>query len=687
MRFVGTWSNANGPAGVAAFTQEVGAFAEITFYGTGLNLVSQNDATARDNRASVDGGAEGANFAVNGSGVLNNRNYAMNVILPVVSGLSLGIHTVKIRCAAVSMTVFGFEILNETQNIRVRPGLQLVKGKRRTLAVEDQESFNSGFETGTLGTRGGRVVIYQKADGSIGKAVTPTDATQLNLASANHASEEVVRVYSPREFGAGRADDFSTLSSSGSNRAFTLDDGTTTLVAANGRAVTATVEGVGVTSGTTNFLTFTFVGTALDIVLADDGLNTRNFGSIQIDGASSIGTIFNTSTASARVTRIVSGLPYGTHTVKFTNGAVGLDSPLIASFIVYQPKTPSIPTGAKAIAAYNVMANFAANSTAGTDTFATGVLRKTSLRELVYVNGTGGTSDWSPTLTVGTFVNGSQVATDRTGAYVEYTFFGTGFESRFAAASNRSANISVQLQSLSTGGSLQAATVANFPTLASSVYGTGVTFSAGTLDQQDAATTGGSGLRISGLGLGLWKVRFTNNSAGSFISLDAIDIITPIHSPKSNLYLTAQNTLSIGSQGIEDLRKIKALEQITNQKAISQAVGIASSPTTTSTVFVPMPDMSVVHSSKTGRVKVSYSATVGNSAVGGQNRTQIYVNGAAISSDRSSNSAISTAANVNSDSFTVPVPIGTSKVDLYWRVNTGTGTAVETLRSLVVEDV
>jgi hypothetical protein len=168
---------------------------------------------------------------------------------------------------------------------------------------------------------------------------------------------------------------------------------------------------------------------------------------------------------------------------------------------------------------------------------------------------------------------------------------------------------------------------------------------------------------------------------------EAFDIITPIHSQKSNLFSTAQNTLTVGSQGIEDLRKIKALEQITDQKAISQAVGIASSPTTTSTVFVPMPDMSVVHSSKTGRVKVSYSATVGNSATGGQNRTQIYVNGAAISSDRSSNSAISTAANVNSDSFTVPVPIGTSKVDLYWRVNTGTGTAVETLRSLVVEDV
>lgn len=688
LRFVGNWTNYNANGGAGFQTSSSTDFCEITFYGTGLNLLGFFNSSTNIT-ASVNGGAPSANIVpFTGSGVLTFRNYAANQIVNAVSNLTPGLHTVRLNFVTSSGQVFfGFEILNETQNLRIRPGLQLVKGKARTLSVEDQEAFSSGFELGTLGTRGGRVVVYQKADGSIAKAVTPTDATQLNLASANHANEEVVRVYNFREFGANRADDFSTLAATASNRAFTLDDGTTTLVGLSAGVTSfSSIESlVAADSAATTDYTFTFVGTGLDVTLFELGSATTKVTNVFIDGTN-VGQINKVLDGRSKVVKIVSGLPYGTHTVRFNiPAAAGQSSPHnIQNFIVYQPKTPSIPAGAKAIAAYNDMADFAANTTAGVDTIATGVLRKTSLRELVYVNGTGGTSDWASTLTVGTFINGTQVASDRLNAYVEYTFFGTGFESRFAAASNRSANITVSLQSLSTSGSLLAATTSNFPTLASSVYGTGVTFNSGTgvLDQNDAATTSGSGLRISNLPLGLWKVRFNNNAAGSFLSLDAIDIITPIHSPKSNLYSAAQNTLPIGSQAIEDLRKLKPLEQVTDQKAVSQAVGVQSGPSTSSTAFVPCPDMSVTHFSKTGRLKVSWSLagqTVTNGA-----RLVVYLNGQAVSPEASFNT--STGA-INAGSVAVFCPLGINKIDLYWRMlGAGTVTAFGLERILTVED-
>jgi hypothetical protein len=665
MRFVGTWINANGPAGVSAFTQEVGAFAEITFYGTGLNLVSQNDATARDNRASVDGGAEGANFAVNGSGVLNNRNYAMNVILPVVSGLSLGIHTVKIRCAAVSMTVFGVEILNETQNIHIRPGSQLVKGKKRTLAVEDLESFNSGFETGTLGTRGGRVVIYQKADNSIGKAVTPTDATQLNLASANHASEEVVRVYSPREFGAGRtspADDFSTLLNAASARAFTLDDGTTTLVANNGRINTINNrEALFNQDGTSNFFTFTFVGTGLDVtVQSAPALGCA----ISIDGTS-IGNLNLTGTR-----KIVSGLPYGTHTVRFTNNDVANIGASIADFIVYQPKTPSIPTGAKAIAAYNVMANFVANATAGIDTIGTAVLRKQNVRELTYVG-----AGISALLSVGNCLSGTQLFSLTNADYAQYTFFGTGFEFRYSVGAGGADTATVTVDGST-----------NLSGFTTSVYGAGSTFTAATGLISAPANSLSHGITVRGLTLGLHTVRVTKTSGAGNWFWEAFDIITPIHSPKSNLYSAAQNTLTVGSQGIEDLRKIKALEQITDQKAVSQATGVVSNPTTTSLTPVPCPDMSVTHVSKTGRIRLSYAVVRSHNAVA-NTAIQPYVNGQAVGELTRIAHSVG-FINCTSDSFVVNVPVGVNKVDLYWYAfDAGTTTGYLTARKLVVEDV
>lgn len=671
MRFVGNWQQFATNLGPVVVGNDQDDYCEITFYGTGLNMLTLSNGISRDVRATVDGGSEGANlFPATTNAIIATRNYATNEVYPVSTGLALGIHTIRLRNASAAQTfpIYGFEVLNEqsTAVIKVQPGSQFVRGSKRTLASQQSFAYNTTFESGTLGTRGGRVIIYQKLDGSIAKAVQPTDAAQANLTSASHANEEIARIYHWREFGANRADDFSTLTTV-SDRAFTVNDGSTTLIGNDVLTTgSATLEGLRAT-GAGAFLTVNFVGTGLDIHTEDNDANAR-VTDIFVDGVST-GSISTPISQSARLIKIVSGLPYGTHTVRFLRNT--LDTIFIRNFVVYQPKTPTLPANAKLLAAYNIMADYTANATAGVDRIATGVLRKASVREFIYT-GTG----WTIATAVTDNPAGYGVASNTNGARMQYTFYGTGFELRFSAQTNRSNNISVALNGL-------AATTANYPSLVSSVYGTGVTFAAGVLDQNDAATTNGSGVSIRGLPLATYTVTFTNNTA-NFMDIGALDVITPIHSHKDNLYTEAQNTLSVGSQGIEDFRKISSLEQLTKAKAWAQAIGVASSPTTTSTAFVPMPDMSVTIKVTTGnKLRISYASAVQTTS--NATNTQAYINGAAVGVSKQSGS--STTLSEVSDSFLVPVAPGTYKVDVYWQIAAGTATATGLQRNLTVEEV
>jgi len=82
--------------------------------------------TGQDMRVSVDGAAEGGNILASSySNVLLSRSYSTNQVIPVVSGLSQGLHTVKIRnnAAVGSYNVYGFEILHESSNVLVMPGV------------------------------------------------------------------------------------------------------------------------------------------------------------------------------------------------------------------------------------------------------------------------------------------------------------------------------------------------------------------------------------------------------------------------------------------------------------------------------------------------------------------------------------------------------------------------------------
>lgn len=612
IRAVGAWSADNAQAGSRIYPNLTSDYVEVVFYGTGLNLLIQHTTNANYLTYSLNGGSE--TVVLNGvtyGNPLNTRGYAQNTVINVVAGLTLGLYTIKFRqqTGPSNYTFLGIEILNESSQVKTSPGTSITSGKPLTLSSLSSSTYNSSFESGSLGTRGGRVLVYQKSDGTIAKSVTPTNASQSNLSAADHSNEEVIRTYNWREFTAGRfaaSDDFGTsVAASSAARAFVLDDGVTNLLTDLGEASsnTGTNDSLRL-AGSNRYFVFTFVGTGLDII-ADQDTGAFSSSSILIDGAS-IGD-HNTFSADAttgifRTYKLVSGLPYGTHTLRYTRPASGnFLRPL--SFIVYGPKKPSLPSGAIELADYNVMANFVANTTAGQDTVGTGVLRRNPLRELLYINAASTT--WAtPGLDTANYASGFEITNSGagSGASYEYVFFGTGFDFRARANTTFSAATSMQLQALTTAGSLLTISTTNFTishngggasgtgqAITTTTYG-GLTFTpAGGNLSHNASNAVGSGFTLTGLPLGLYRFKFTNGT-NITARIDVFDVITPIHVNKNNGPYTQMNTLSVGNSGINDLRKFGT--QLAERAKTSQWTLISSlSINTSSTTFVPFPGM------------------------------------------------------------------------------------------------
>lgn len=582
-RFVGAWSSGISTYGQFAQSATAGDYAEITFYGTGLNLLTFIELASKDIRVSIDGGAESGNIwpSTSTSSVIAGRNYSQNVPLSLASGLTLGIHTVKIRYAVVAggFGVHGFEILNESSSVKINLGVAYVKGQKYTSTA--QSSFL--YSAPVTGTRGGRVLVYQNADGTIGKAFQATDAAQANLSSASHTNEEIIRTYHWREFGAGRTDDFSTLVSSGSTvRAFTLDDGTTDLILnANPGAPSGVNETLNMNNVASTYTSVTFVGTGLDVEIYGWTAST-SWSGVRIDGPS-IGA-YDPIVASGtfKTTKIVSGLPYGTHVVRLETSAV-TNAPGIRKFIVYGPKKPTLPSGAVELADYNVMADFVPNTTApavgGGSYIGSGVLRKQiSMREAVYVG------TWSNSGVSAELVSGNLITTTTAASYVEYTFFGIGFELRPYLNAGTATNFTLSVD----GSSNLSGFSTNFYTSS-----TGMTFTPATGVLSGTATVNngyGTGISVNGLTLGKHTIRVTHNSGTTFI--DSFEFATPIHSSKSNLYADLQNTLPVGSCAISDNRKLSPLKDSSVRKKIIGAtnlldITIPGWASTSSTAYVP----------------------------------------------------------------------------------------------------
>lgn len=673
IRFVGPdWGGSVGTPGQQVSGGDgvnTGNYMEVIFYGTGLNLLYRSG-TGQDYRATVDGGAEGANFTVTANTVLDARNYSSNTMVSAVSGLTLGLHSVKIRDNSANARWLGIEIVNASgtspNTLQLLPGNAYSGSSKLSKAALTVDSFNSNFETtlGTPGTRGGHVVVYVKQDGTVGKAIRYTETASAFLTSATHANESIIRPYYTREFGSGRNDDFSLTVPT--NADFTLDDGTTSL---KGQAVQNAINGSAVGINNNGVLMLTFVGTGLDLVRWDDNNPIGTDHSQNIDGTS-IGNTGTTGYNFGSIVKVASGLPYGTHTYTLTRlGSGGADLGAYR-FLVYGPSKPSIPTGAVELCDYYIMGNYSATTAAGFNTIGTGMLRKRSEREFLYT-GTG----WSAGFDTNS--SGWDVQSNVNGDAVTYWFYGTGFEFRFD-----SALAGTQIWQFTVDGST------NLSGFTTSTVGAGVASfvaATGTLTSASSATYSNI-LSVSNMTLGFHKVVMTR-TGGTYISFfQSLDIITPIHSQKSTQPGAYQNALTSGNQGISDSRKFST----TTVKSLSnwvQAFGISSNPTTTSTVLVPVPDMSCIIRTTGNPIEIYYSADASSSATAVAVRVNLYVDGVAVGKIKSYDEPANLGSVPLSDSIIVPVAAGVHSVQLFWEVSSGTGTMQNDWRTLKVREI
>lgn len=568
----------------------VNDYIEIIFFGTGLNMLTLADAGSRQAAVSIDGGAEdltrypfGANLPAS---LLTGQLWNPNQVINLASGLPLGVHTIRLRSSTVNFQVYGYEIVNQSTTINVNPGTAYIKNQKAVLSALQSLVYNSGFESGTLGTRGGRVLLYLKQDQSIGRSVTPVNTTSAFLTSTDHSNEQMARVFHWREFGSGRSDDFATLvAGSFSSRGYTLEDGTTTLTT-NGSMANALPSGEGlmVQNSSGFHIMFTFVGTGLDILCAFGSGNTTTGFVITVDGASVGTSSIPTGIIAVRNLKIASGLPYGTHTVKIATNVTGSGSYGILNFKVYTPRKPVLPADAIELADYNVMADYVFNSGVALGVTSQGVIRKSPWKEVLFANGTGG-ADWSTTVVDATSLNmGNRPHTTHNGSWNEHYIFGTGFEIKGVAAASESSNVLVQINGLTVN-------TINFPSMSAQTT-TGFSFnsSTGVLNCNNAVTSFPTTLSIRGLPLNYYRVRFTNQTTAAW-QFQTFEQITPIHAVKSSRY-SFQNVRDVHC-GIADKRKTDLLPVKTRKRAIGHALGLLSNPTTTSTSYVPLPDMTV----------------------------------------------------------------------------------------------
>lgn len=208
-------------------------------------------------------------------------------------------------------------------------GIQ-IRGPKMPIVPKGATKLNSHYVMGEFNGpgKGGAVSVYMKPDGTVHKAVRPAadqdrinainDLTDLLAKTGNkaaqearsitdHSNEEVISSNNWKEFGKNRSDDFSTLKSAKSDRTFTLDDGSTSIVKheapvedfldvlarIGNQAAQARKKANG------SFMEVTFVGTGLDIK--------------------------KETKEGPKVENVVSGLTYGTHTVKMSPASIHID--------------------------------------------------------------------------------------------------------------------------------------------------------------------------------------------------------------------------------------------------------------------------------------------------------------------------------------------------------------------------
>jgi len=505
------------------------------------------------------------------------------------------------------------------------------------------------------------------------KDVQWTNSSQANLSSADHSNEEEVRTYNVREFGAGRSDDFSTLTTS-SDRAFTLEDGTTSL---NGEGALidtffSNIESVRTDAPGDHFI-FSFIGTGLDLHIANNAISRSQ--DIRIDGVS-IGSLNPSTLDGVKIQKIVSGLPYGIHSMEIINNTGGVDGFGIFDFIVYGPKASILPSGAIKLFDYFLMADYDASTAVGTTEADSvevpeGALYKASIVEPIYEG-----SSWG-IFNVINIPSGRLLTTVTNGDKVRYTFFGDSVSIfNRANAAGDDPVFTIRIDGVLTAGAT------NLVNLIDSTGGT-YTVSAGIREPVRATFTG--------LSYGLHTITLERTGGTGSMQTIGFYIGTRIHSPKENIAGNLQNTLPVGSQYVGDRRNFSPIGDENDLPNWFQAVGVTNTPTTTVTqpLFVPIADMHGVLKTNGKPIEITFIGTMGNSVDGNAAYIALFIDGVQVGPAVSTD----TKGGANTDhemsmSQIVPVAAGNHFIQIkFARGSAGTARAFNIQRILTAKEL
>lgn len=687
-RFIGAWTRNNSVLttqstyGESIVSSTSGDSFEIVFYGTGISLLIATAALATMNATfSIDGGSSSSNiFANNYRNALSQNGITMqaNQEIVLTNNLTLGVHTLKVTLAAAAqVVVYGVRINNNSANITINAGNTFIGGQEYVSSSQQTLAYTSSV----TGSKGGRVLVSQGSGGTISNSFTAVNASQTTLGSTVHTNESVASIYYPRCFGLGINTsgnpgaflDYSNYFSSNA-AAYTLNDGTTTLTGFNNNAAFTNTNGYGISIGssTNGFMTFTFIGCGIDIVKTDNSSGTVDTWAVSLDG-SSLGNLSTTGSLKNKLIPIAGGLPFGTHVLQFncTNNT-GFNS-TINKFIVYQPSLPALPSNSVALAEYNVFATYSANSSATSNTVATGIMRKQNIREALY-NGTGWASS-TPQITP-FYPSGYEIATSTSGDASTYYFWGTGFEYRFVPSTGGTApNLTVLIDGL-------VPSTANFPGSSLTSYGNVSSFTAstGAVVTSTTGTTNHSAFGVSGLALGWHKLNVAlTNSPGSAWTPGCLDVITPIYT-----YGYGVNGDPLGSISINDLRNILPNTSYNLYKpGFMSRYGTQNTWTLSNGQAGPVPvgDLYGYFYSDGNPLKASYSIMAENSG-GGQSFFQLYIDNQPYGMAMGT---VSTGLTTVTNDIPINLPAGLHFISLSWYATSGTtNTYYETIRSLTI---
>ena len=309
-------------------------------------------------------------------------------------------------------------------------------------------------------------------------------------------TREYIR-YNIQQLGVAQdAIDFANLFFTPGDRLYTVEDGTTSIVARNVEYTTTGIDGVSTALrfvDATSTMRIRAVATRLDILTVN---TTGLTATLQIDGSPTF-TKAIPGGGMSRVTLWVNAR-YQTHEVLITLAA----DIRIAAIILHEPVLVPDVEGTK-IATQNLIANHDSSLEQDGNVIPTGcVAVDPHVMGGIYVNGGGVGTNWTNTInfTANPFW-GRFIENDREASYFEYFFLGSGFELEYLAKNNFGRPV-VFLNGV-------LATAANFPGASFK----GVDSANGKVDMYDVSTTPvRKKFSITGLTHGKFVVRVTHQT-------------------------------------------------------------------------------------------------------------------------------------------------------------------------------